>query len=53
MTLHVVEHPLIEHKLSLMRDKNTKMELFRQLVGEVAMLLAYEVTRAAYGIPYH
>ncbi len=45
MTLHVVEHPLIEHKLSLMRDKNTKMELFRQLVGEVAMLLAYEVTR--------
>ena len=45
MTLHVVEHPLIEHKLSLMRDKNTRMELFRQLVGEVAMLLAYEVTR--------
>ena len=45
MTLHVVKHPLIEHKLSLMRDKNTKMELFRQLVGEVAMLLAYEVTR--------
>ena len=45
MTLHVVEHPLIKHKLSLMRDKNTKMELFRQLVGEVAMLLAYEVTR--------
>jgi uracil phosphoribosyltransferase len=45
VTLHVVEHPLIEHKLSLMRDKNTKMELFRQLVGEVAMLLAYEVTR--------
>ena len=45
MTLHVVEHPLIDHKLSLMRDKNTKMELFRQLVGEVAMLLAYEVTR--------
>ncbi len=45
MTLHVVEHPLIDHKLSLMRDKNTKMQLFRQLVSEVAMLLAYEVTR--------
>ena len=45
MILYFVEHPLIDHKLSLMRDKNTKMELFRQLVGEVAMLLAYEVTR--------
>ncbi len=45
MTVNVVEHPLIDHKLSLMRDKNTKPELFRQLVSEVAMLLAYEVTR--------
>ena len=45
MAVKCVEHPLIDHKLSLMRDKNTRPDLFRQLVGEVAMLLAYEVTR--------
>ena len=45
MSVKCVEHPLIDHKLSLMRDKNTRPDLFRQLVGEVAMLLAYEVTR--------
>ncbi len=44
-TLHVVQHPLIEHKLTLMRSKETAVAEFRRLANEVAMLLAYEVTR--------
>ena len=45
MKIHVVEHPLIDHKLSIMRQKHTTTAAFRQLVSEVAMLLGYEVTR--------
>ena len=41
----VADHPLIQHKVSLMRDKNTRTKEFRELVEEVAMLLAYEITR--------
>ena len=41
----VVRHPLVQHKLSLMRDKNRSTSNFRRLVREIAMLLAYEVTR--------
>lgn len=41
----IFDHPLIQHKISLMRDKNTKTKEFRELVSEVAMLMAYEVTR--------
>ncbi|MFM8749219.1 uracil phosphoribosyltransferase [Rhabdaerophilum sp.] len=41
----IVKHPLVQHKLSLMRDKNRSTSGFRQLVREIAMLLAYEVTR--------
>jgi uracil phosphoribosyltransferase len=41
----VFEHPLIQHKVALMRDKNTTSKEFRQLVNEVAMLMTYEVTR--------
>ena len=44
-TLVVVNHPLILHKLSLMRDKNTPSAVFRQLLREISLLLAYEVTR--------
>ncbi len=44
-TLHVVRHPLVEHKLTLMRVKDTPVAEFRNLAREVAMLLAYEVTR--------
>ena len=40
-----IDHPLILHKLSLIRDKNTGSKDFRELVEEVAMLMAYEVTR--------
>ncbi|MFA6809129.1 MAG: uracil phosphoribosyltransferase [Eubacteriales bacterium] len=41
----VLDHPLIQHKLSLIRDENTSSKEFRNLVEEVAMLMAYEVTR--------
>ena len=43
--LSVVDHPLVQHKLSIMRDKGTPKVLFRQLLREIAQLLAYEVTR--------
>ena len=41
----VFDHPLIQHKVSLMRDKNTPSKEFRDLAREVAMLMAFEVTR--------
>lgn len=41
----VFDHPLIQHKLALIRDENTGAKEFRELVEEVAMLMAYEVTR--------
>jgi uracil phosphoribosyltransferase len=43
--LHVLDHPLIQHKLTLMRDKRTPTIQFRQLLREVALLMGYEVTR--------
>lgn len=43
--VHEMNHPLIQHKLGLIRDKNTGSKEFRELVKEVSMLLAYEVTR--------
>ena len=43
--LHVFDHPLIQHKLSILRDKNTSVKEFRELVGEIAMLMCYEATR--------
>ncbi|NLG26057.1 MAG: uracil phosphoribosyltransferase [Clostridiales bacterium] len=44
-SLTVIDHPLIQHKLSLMRDKDCGSKDFRELLNEVAMLMAYEVTR--------
>ena len=44
-TLHIIEHPLIEHKISLMRDKETGTKDFKELLNEIAMLMGYEVTR--------
>ncbi len=41
----VVDHPLIQHKLTLMREKGTKSAVFRQLLREITQLLAYEITR--------
>lgn len=43
--LTIVDHPLVQHKLSLMRDKDTSTKSFRQLLREISHLLAYEVTR--------
>ncbi len=45
MKLHIVEHPLIAHKLTMMRDKNCNSKNFRELCGEIASLMTYEVTR--------
>jgi len=45
MTLVVVDHPLVQHKLTLMRDKECSTRSFRQLLREISHLLAYEVTR--------
>ncbi len=45
LKVNVVDHPLIQHKLTLMRDKNTGAKDFRQLLDEISMLMAYEVTR--------
>ena len=44
-SLNIVRHPLIQHKLTIMRDKKTETSKFRQLLHEISMLLAYEVTR--------
>ena len=41
----IMDHPLIQHKLSIMRDKNTGVKEFRELAGEIATLIAYEATR--------
>ncbi|MBK0348358.1 uracil phosphoribosyltransferase [Aerococcaceae bacterium zg-ZJ1578] len=41
----VVEHPLIQHKLTIIRDKNTSTKAFREVTNEIAMLMAYEITR--------
>lgn len=43
--LTVVDHPLVQHKLTLMREKSTSTAVFRQLLREISLLLAYEVTR--------
>ena len=43
--LHVTNHPLIQHKLSILRDKRTGTKQFRELIEEIAMLTCYESTR--------
>ena len=44
-TFHLVDHPLIQHKLTIMRKKNTPSKDFRTLLDEISMLMGYEVTR--------
>ncbi len=41
----VIDHPLIQHKLTIIRDKNCGTKVFREVVDEIAMLMAYEVSR--------
>ena len=43
--LHIVDHPLVTHKLSIMRNKKTGSKDFRELLDEIAMLMGYELTR--------
>ncbi len=45
MTPMILDHPLIQHKLSLLRNKHTGAKEFRELVGEISMLMCYEATR--------
>ncbi|MDN5633176.1 MAG: uracil phosphoribosyltransferase [Bifidobacterium mongoliense] len=45
MQLHVLNHPLVEHKMTVLRDKNTPSNIFRELVSELVTLEAYEATR--------
>ncbi len=45
INVFVFDHPLIQHKVSILRDKNTSTKEFRELVSEIAMLMAYEATR--------
>ena len=44
-TLHIVDHPMITHKLSIMRNKKTGSKDFRELLDEIAMFMGYELTR--------
>lgn len=43
--LHIVDHPLVQHKLSIMRQKETSTNVFRQLLHEITVLMGYELTR--------
>lgn len=43
--IHIMNHPLIQHKVSLIRDKNTGVKEFREMVSEIAMLMCYDATR--------
>ena len=51
MKIHIAEHPLIGHKLTVLRDKNTHSPTFRQLTEEIVTLLAYEATREVKTVP--
>jgi uracil phosphoribosyltransferase len=52
MRLHVADHPLITHKLTVLRDENTPSPVFRQLTEELVTLLAYEATRGVRVSPH-
>ncbi len=43
--IHVIDHPMIQHKLTIMRDKETGPKDFRQLLNEISLLMGYEITR--------
>jgi uracil phosphoribosyltransferase len=43
--LHILQHPLIQHKLAVIRDKNTSVKEFREIISEIASLMCYEATR--------
>ena len=43
-SLTIIRHPLVQHKLTILRDKSTETKHFKELVDEIAMLMAYEAT---------
>ena len=43
--VHVLDHPLLQHKLSILRDETTGVRDFREIVGEIATLMCYDATR--------
>ena len=43
-TLTIIRHPLVQHKLTILRDRDTPTKIFKELVDEIAMLMAYEAT---------
>ena len=45
MALHIIDHPLVQHKLSIMRNKETSTNKFRELLKEISLFMGYEVTR--------
>ena len=45
MALHLIDHPLVQHKLSIMRNKETSTSQFRKLLKEISMFMGYEITR--------
>ena len=51
--LHIVDHPLVRHKITLLRDRATPTKQFKELVDEIAMLMAYEATRDLALDPVH
>ena len=44
-SLHIIDHPLVQHKLTIMRDKRTSTKKFRELLKEISLFMGYEVTR--------
>ena len=45
MAVHIIDHPLVQHKLSIMRNKETSTIKFRELLKEISMLMGYEITK--------
>ncbi len=45
-TVHILDHPLIQHKLAILRNKNTSVKEFRELISEISGLMCYEATRS-------
>ena len=45
MSVHIIDHPLVQHKLSIMRDKETSTVKFREILKEISLFMGYEVTR--------
>ena len=43
--VHIMDHPLVAHKMTILRDKNTSVKDFREIVSEIGMLITYEATR--------